>query len=69
MTNAVLAVGNARLFLEQDNYDIRCEPEFEKASQRAQLALCTVLQCTRGMQLCRDAAAVATLQQAAVTLS
>ncbi|KXZ50373.1 hypothetical protein GPECTOR_16g546 [Gonium pectorale] len=37
VTNAVLAVGNARLFLEQDNYDIRVEPEFEKVEKNGQL--------------------------------
>ncbi|GLC35335.1 hypothetical protein PLESTB_000576000 [Pleodorina starrii] len=37
VTNAVLAVGNARLFLEQDNFDIRVEPEFEKVEKNGQL--------------------------------
>ncbi|PNW78533.1 hypothetical protein CHLRE_09g393350v5 [Chlamydomonas reinhardtii] len=37
VTNAVLAVGNARLFLEQDNYDIRVEPEFEKVEKNGQV--------------------------------
>ncbi len=45
VTNAVLAVGNARLFLEQDNYDIRCEPEFEKASQLRRLPGPALLAC------------------------
>ncbi len=37
VTNAVLAVGNARLFLEQDNFDIRVEPEFEKVEKNGQM--------------------------------
>ncbi|KAG2498725.1 hypothetical protein HYH03_003465 [Edaphochlamys debaryana] len=37
VTNAVLAIGNARLFLEQDNYDIRVEPEFEKVEKHGQI--------------------------------
>lgn len=30
VTNAVLAAGNARLFLEKDNMDIKVRPEFIK---------------------------------------
>lgn len=33
VTNAVLAIGNARLYLEQDNCDIRVAPEFEKVEK------------------------------------
>lgn len=29
VTNAVLAIGNARLYLEQDGLDIKVQPEFE----------------------------------------
>lgn len=28
VSNAVLTVGNARLYLEQDSLDVRCMPEF-----------------------------------------
>lgn len=33
VTNAVLAIGNARLYLEQDNCDLRVAPDFEKVDK------------------------------------
>eukprot|EP00195_Chlamydomonas_chlamydogama_P001154 CAMPEP_0202920214 /NCGR_PEP_ID=MMETSP1392-20130828/76741_1 /ASSEMBLY_ACC=CAM_ASM_000868 /TAXON_ID=225041 /ORGANISM="Chlamydomonas chlamydogama, Strain SAG 11-48b" /LENGTH=227 /DNA_ID=CAMNT_0049613701 /DNA_START=265 /DNA_END=948 /DNA_ORIENTATION=+ len=36
VTNAVLASGNARLFLEQDNLDIKVQPEFTKLDKNGQ---------------------------------
>mmetsp|Transcript_7481 Transcript_7481/g.22666 ORF Transcript_7481/g.22666 Transcript_7481/m.22666 type:complete len:220 (-) Transcript_7481:596-1255(-) len=36
VTNAVLATGNARLFLEQDNLDIKIQPEFTKLHKNGQ---------------------------------
>ncbi len=36
VSNAVLAVGNARLFLEQDGVDIKVVPTFDKVPKNGQ---------------------------------
>lgn len=36
VTNAVLAIGHARLYLEGDGLDIKAQPEFEKVDKEGE---------------------------------